>query len=202
MQNARDQALDDASDRVMVFIDGNNLYHGLKSCGWPTWISLGKFAQRSAGGRRLVGAHYYNALPPVGSPKERAGHAFLAQLTGAPDLRFHGSRLQAVQKYGAEGPYQSHVEKGADTALTADLVTYAFRNEFDVAIIVSSDGDFEPPARQVRELHKRVEVMYFKGRRPFVMEEIALMREIRRSLFVEMDKRRPSRKPRPRRPQP
>lgn len=101
-----------------------------------------------------------------------------------------------MQKYGPEGPYWTHTEKGADTALAADLVRNASENQFDVAIIASSDGDFLPPAEAAVALGKRIEVLYFRDSRPFVMQEVALMREIRRSLFAEQDKRRVRRRTR------
>ena len=173
-------------DRVMVFIDGNNLYHGLKNCGWGTWINVGAFAKRAAGNRELVATYYYNAPPR----DDQASKAFFAQLGGAPNVHFRESRLQAVQKYGAEGPYWTHTEKGADTYLAADLMSNASADKFDIAIIVSSDGDFEPPAREVSDLGKRIEVLYFRNSRPFIMQDVALMREIRRSLFSEQDRRR------------
>lgn len=72
----------------------------------------------------------------------------------------------------------------------------ASENQFDVAIIVSSDGDFLPPAKAVAALGKRIEALYFRGSRPFVMQEVALMREIRRSLFAEQDKNRTRRRSR------
>lgn len=181
----------ESADRAMVFIDGNNLYHGLRGLGWPTAIAIGAFAQRIVGDRQLVSAYYYNARPPAGSSHEEIGNAFLVQLTGAPNLYFRESRLQAIQKHGEDGPYQSYTEKGADTALTTDLLSYV--EYFDVALIVSSDGDFEPPARRLTELGKLVEVLYFRGRRPFVMESVSRMREIRRSFFVELDWQRPRR---------
>lgn len=54
---------DGTTDRVMVFIDGNNLYHGLRVCGWRTWVNVGEFAKRAAGRRELVATYYYNARP-------------------------------------------------------------------------------------------------------------------------------------------
>ena len=50
-----------ADERVMVFIDGNNLYHSLRSDhGW-TDLDFRAFALKLASGRRLIRTYYYNA---------------------------------------------------------------------------------------------------------------------------------------------
>ena len=108
---------------------------------------------------------------------------------------FRRSQLQPTTKVDENGPYRSYIEKGADTALASDLVACAARDEFDVAVIVSSDGDFAPAVEQaISGFGKRVEVVYFKGRRPLVMDNLANMREFRQSLLKELDKPRKSRK--------
>ena len=179
-------------DRVIVFVDGNNLYHRLKDRGWPTWIEVGSLAQRLVGGnRKLVRTYYYNAAPPSGSRHEDRGRYYLAKVKGVPNIVFRQSRLQPTTKVDENGQYQTYNEKGADTALVADMVQCAIENECDVAILVSSDGDFAPAVETLRGYQKRVEVVYFKGQRPLVMEGSATMREFRQSLLQEMD--RPSR---------
>lgn len=179
---------DERIDRVIVFIDGNNLYHRLKDRGWKTWIDMGSLATRVTGSRNLVQIYYYNSPPPGGKSHTEKGNAFLAQVKSTPKLIFRPSRLQPSQKSDELGPYQSYVEKGADTFLTSDMVSLAANNAFDVAIIVSSDGDFEPAAREAKDAYgKSVEVIYFEGRRPFAMEHCATMREFRQSYLREYD---------------
>ena len=187
--------IDQPRHRVIVFIDGNNLYHRLKDRGWPTWISIGNLAKRLAGGNReLVRTYYYNAQPPSGAKHEARGRAYLAIATGAPNIVTRWSRLQPIMKTDENGQYRTYIEKGADTAITADMVQCAAANECDIAILVSNDGDFAPPAETLRDYGKQVEVIYFKQNRPFVMENIAHMREFRQSFLQEMDPPRKSRR--------
>lgn len=179
---------EDRFDRAIVFIDGNNLYHRLKERGWPTFIQVGGLAKRLAGGRQLVRTYYYNAAPPGGSEHTERGNAYLALIKGAPDIIFRQSRLQTITKADEHGTYRSYVEKGSDTAISADMVACAAADEYDVAILVSNDGDFAPVAQMIRDRYgKPVEVVYFKGTRPFAMEKVALMREFRQGLLQELD---------------
>ena len=55
-------------DRVNIYIDGSNLYHGLRDVAKRTSLDFGKFAAKLVGERRLVRAYYYNA--PVDQDRE------------------------------------------------------------------------------------------------------------------------------------
>ena len=132
-------------------------------------------------------------MPPSGSSHEASGRRYLdVILRGAPNIVLKKSKLQYVTKEDENGTYKSFVEKGADTALSTDMIESALvKQECDVVILVSSDGDFAPPVEKLREYDVRVEVVYFKDRRPFVMENLSVMREFRQSYLQEMDKPRP-----------
>lgn len=47
--------------------------------------------------------------------------------------------------------YTVMVEKGVDTAIVTDLLSLAWQDAFDVAVIVSSDADFVPAAQNLQE---------------------------------------------------
>ncbi len=47
--------------RVMVFIDGSNLYHSLRDAYRRTDIDFAKLCAKLAGPRELVRGYYYNA---------------------------------------------------------------------------------------------------------------------------------------------
>ena len=178
------------SERVIVFIDGNNLYHSVKERGWRTWNDVGELVRRVVGrNRNLVGVFYCNALPPRGSEHEAVGRYYLEKVRGIPNIVFLESRLQASTSRDESGElYPSYVEKGADTALVAEMVECAIADKCDTAILISSDGDFLPGVQKLKDCGKQVEVVYFKGRRPFVLEGLARMREFRQGLLQEMDK--------------
>jgi len=173
--------------RVMVFIDGNNLYHCLKEKGWATKTDIGFLVKRLVGNRTLQRIYYYNALPPGNTPRAEASNTYFDRVKKTPNLTFHLSRLQVIKKNDVYGTYQSYREKGGDTAMTTDMVVAAARDEFDTVIIVASDGDYEPAAKIMVECGKYVEVVYFSGRKPFVMESCALMRSFRPGYAVDYD---------------
>ena len=184
-----------SSERVMVFIDGNNLYHCLKEKDWRTWIDIGLLAERLVGDRILVHIYYYNAPPPSNKPYTEKGNAYFSRVKKTPNLTFRYSWLQSTEKADEYGRYRSYREKGCDTAVTADIVSLAARDEYDTAIIVASDGDYAPAAKALGDDGKYVEVIYFQGRKPFVMESCALMRAFRPGYAVPYDSEPPPRMP-------
>lgn len=52
-------------------------------------------------------------------------------------------------------------EKGVDIKLAVDMLVHAAWNNYDVAILVSGDADFEPAVRRVRDLGKKVYVSFY-----------------------------------------
>jgi uncharacterized LabA/DUF88 family protein len=139
-------------DRVMVFIDLANVAKavGTKETGGLR-LDYPALVKELVGPRRLIGAFVFDAISPtergVGDPKKRLHDA----------LRYQGFRVVAREVSYDDEPHQKEV----DVALATDLLTGAFRDSFDVAILVSGDRDYVPAVERVRAEGKRVEVAFF-----------------------------------------
>ena len=76
----------DRDDRVMVFIDGSNLYHSLKQIFNRTDLDIGKLCHKLSEKKRLVRCYYYNSV--VGMKQEperfRRQQAFFASVQAIP----------------------------------------------------------------------------------------------------------------------
>jgi len=142
-------------ERVCVFIDGSNLYHGLKyECG-NVRIDFARFVERLIAGRQLVRAYYYNAVLHHSADQEAAKNQqrFLESIRKTP---YFDVRLGRMEPRGG-----TFVEKGIDVAIAVDMLSMAFRNIYDAAVLVSSDGDFVKAVHAVQETGKHVEVACF-----------------------------------------
>jgi uncharacterized LabA/DUF88 family protein len=51
--------------------------------------------------------------------------------------------------------------KGVDIALTKDMLSHAFRNNYQVAVLVAGDGDYVPLVEEMKRLGKLVYVWFF-----------------------------------------
>jgi uncharacterized LabA/DUF88 family protein len=159
-----------ANERVMIFIDGNNLYHSLKHVVGRTNLDFHKFSARLVGERHLIRTYYYNA--PLNreddDEKHRMQQSFFDSLDSVPYLTKRFGRLEkrVVRHNLPDGTFIStptYVEKGVDTHIVIDMLTFAFKDTYDTAILVSGDEDFTIVVEQIKELGKHVEVANLGG---------------------------------------
>jgi len=54
------------------------------------------------------------------------------------------------------------IEKKIDIKIAIDIISLAYEDAYDTAVLVSGDGDFVPVVRKLKELVKNVEVWAFK----------------------------------------
>ena len=148
----------DSSERVMIFIDGSNLYHSLKGYFKKTDINIGKFCQKILDRRRLIRIYYYNAIVGRREEPERfqRQQAFFNSIAAIPYCELRLGRL-VYANWPSAPPY----EKGVDIQLTTDLLTHSFKNNYDVAILVAGDTDYVGAVQAVKDNGKNVEVALF-----------------------------------------
>jgi uncharacterized LabA/DUF88 family protein len=148
----------DRTDRVMIFIDGSNLYHSLKNFFKRTDIDIGKLGNKLLDKRRLIRIYYYNAK--VGLKEEpqryRDQQAFFDSVSAIPYCELRLGRLVYIN-WPNTPPY----EKGVDIQLATDIITHSFKNNYDVAVLVAGDNDYVGALQAVKDNGKNVEVALF-----------------------------------------
>ena len=148
----------DKTERVMIFIDGSNLYHSIKNFFKRTDIDMGKLGNKLLDKRRLVRIYYYNAK--VGHKEEperyRDQQAFFASVSAIPYCELRLGRLVYIN-----WPNTPPFEKGVDIQLATDMITHSFKNNYDVAVLVAGDNDYVGALQAVKDNGKNVEVALF-----------------------------------------
>ena len=144
-------------DRVAIFIDGSNLYHGLRNSSRRHDLNFADFANKLCGSRRLFRTYYYNVLQDqIQQPDGyREQQEFLDILCKTPYLEFRLGSTKVTQGIS--------VEKGIDIMLATDLLYFAWNDFYDVALLVSGDSDFAYALQAVKNMGKHVEVAYFES---------------------------------------
>ncbi|MCJ7633670.1 NYN domain-containing protein [Candidatus Bathyarchaeota archaeon] len=140
----------DAHERVMVFIDGSNVFHALRRLGLK--IDYQKLVNVLVGERTLVRPYYYASMKV---PQIETQYRFHRAL-GYEGFTVITKPVKAVRE-------DVWIEKGVDLALATDMLVSAFRNLFDTAILVSGDQDFVTVLDEVKRLGKKVEVAAFQS---------------------------------------
>lgn len=152
--------------KVSIFIDGNNFYHGLRNIYGKDKslkkFNFSKFLNYLGENDLLTDIFYYNAeldkshnLKKYKSQKE-----FFNNLSKISKLNLILCKLLKRKLKGTKNYY--YVLKEDDIHMAVDMVEQACENKFDVAILVSGDGDFVPAVKAVQRKNKIVKNIYFK----------------------------------------
>ena len=164
--------------RVRAYIDGFNLYHrALKKTKFK-WLNVRTLSEEMLKPEDSVDLiRYFTAdvSPRAGDPTapERQ-QAYYRALRTVPGIQFHKGRFMPRPKLrplvGFENCFvevHDTEEKGSDVNLATFLLRDAFRDEFDVALVVSQDTDLLEPLRIVKhEIKKIVGVVWLEDGSP------------------------------------
>ncbi len=147
------------TERVMIFIDGSNLYHSLKNHFNRADLDMAKFTAKLLQKRELVRIYYYNAM--VGQKQEpevfKQQQVFFNGVNAVPYTELRLGRLV----YSSGWPNVPPTEKGTDVQLAVDMVTHAYKDNYDVAILVAGDNDFTGAVQAAKDTGKHVEIALF-----------------------------------------
>lgn len=140
--------------RIIVYIDGFNLYFGLREQGWRKymWLDLTKFA---AGlllpGQTLVTTKYFTSRVSSHVEKQKRQSTFLDALDTLTGLEIFYGQYQAqehqCQKCGFKALVPS--EKKTDVNIATEMMTDAFQDNCDTLILVTADSDLTGPVEAI-----------------------------------------------------
>ncbi len=169
--------------RVIAYIDGFNLYFGLKSKGWKRlyWLNPRLLAENLLRpGQQLVAVKYFTArisAYPKDPDKHRRQATWLEAIeTLGKTQVFYGHYLPKPQRCFACGAtWISHEEKMTDVNMAVELMRDSYEDAFDTALLISADSDLAPPIVAVltRLPSKRVIVVYPPDRQSKMLESVA-----------------------------
>ena len=170
--------------RTIFYIDGFNLYHGLKEKGWRRYLWL-NLHELSIGllppGHKLELVRYFTArvkgLKDDPDKPVRQSLYIDALETLKPHVEIQYGRYQAFQSHCRHCNNmvfcahcgKEHVkpnEKKTDVNIMTALLVDLFENKCDTQMLVSGDSDYEITLEQIRRLFPKKElVLAFPPRR-------------------------------------
>ncbi len=179
--------------RVAVFIDNSNVFHYIRDIrktdrGWVALYDPLILAKKLAGNRDLVYVGFYCVRPPAyllnGSAEEQKRYN-LTQKYYSEIQKLSPVSIKFGDLKGTRGQLQ---EKNLDTQLSTDMVAMAALDEYDVAILVSNDGDYKSAIENTKRFNKKIENLFFKGSLSMAIDGICdIKRRARRSFFIKLN---------------
>ena len=159
--------------RVTVYIDGFNLYYGLKrmketNAEWQNfyWIDyVNLFSQFIGKDQELVKVIYFTASPLNPSKNSRQSALLNANRILHPEQfevvrgKYIGKTIECPHcKFAISKPE----EKRTDVNLSVRMMGDCAMNQTDILILVSADSDLVPPIEFIQKYHKDKKVrVYF-----------------------------------------
>ena len=173
-------------ERVIVYIDGFNLYFGLKTKGWRRyyWLNLQKLALNLLkDNQKLISTKYFTSRVSGPPDKVKRQGVFIEALETLDNFYiFYGHYLtNAVECKKCGDVFPKPNEKMTDVNIAVEMLTDAFQNSFDTSILISADSDLTAPVKRIRSLFSeiRIVVAFPPERFSFALKEVA-----NASLFV------------------
>ena len=156
--------------RVIAYVDGFNLYFGLRDSNFKRfyWLNIQLLAQNLLKERQqLLLTKYFTAritapaewdksfLSAKLKEKRRRQATFIEALETLQDFRlYYGHYLDnSVECWACGRRWLDPKEKMTDVNIATEMLIDSFENRFDMALLISADSDLVPPIRAIRRIY-------------------------------------------------
>ena len=166
-------------ERVIAYVDGYNLYYGLREKGWKRfyWLNIQEMVKHLLKpGQILITTKYFTTIVKRPQDRHRRQAVFLEALRTLDEFTiYYGHFLVDTVSCNCGHTHETYHEKMTDVNIAVELMTDAFQDQFDVALLVSADSDLVGPVKAVRRLfgHKRVIVAFPPSRSSKALRQVA-----------------------------
>ncbi|HEX8454037.1 MAG TPA: NYN domain-containing protein [Longimicrobium sp.] len=167
--------------RVTVYVDGFNLYHGLKEHSKARayrWLDLHALSESLLlPGHRLEKVLYFTSLPPW-SPQKIARHQVYIDALKSVGVTVVEGRFQKDTRTCfaiCRLPFDVYVEKLTDVNIATRMIEDAVLDRTDWIYLVTGDADQAPAIRTLRTLvpQKVVRVIFPPRRHSAELQQVA-----------------------------
>ncbi|MDE0268433.1 MAG: NYN domain-containing protein [Acidimicrobiaceae bacterium] len=142
--------------RLIAYIDGFNLYYGLREARLHKyrWLDLhGMCMSLLKPHQQLELVRYFTSRvrgnPDTTNRQSLFVDALIAH--GGIEIDFGHFLSNLTRCHNCEHVWKKHEEKKTDVNIAVRLLEDAYDNRFDIAMVVSGDSDLEPPIKSIRD---------------------------------------------------
>lgn len=135
--------------KIMIFIDNSNIFKGFKK--YNIKADYEKLKSIITGNRNLKGIFLYEGIVyPISNEKKK----WYNDLNKKSGYTIKASFDKTIK--------HKTIEKKVDVKIAIDLISNAYENNYDIAILISGDGDFLPVIKKLKQLNKKFEIWAFR----------------------------------------
>jgi len=166
-------------ERVTAYVDGYNLYYGLRDKNWQRfyWLNIQLLAKQFLRPNQvLTTTKYFTTVIKYPEDKRLRQNVFLDALKTLPDFHiYYGQFLaETIVCHQCSHTYTAYHEKMTDVNISVEMMTDALQDKFDIALLISADSDLVGPVKAVWKLfHKRIIAAFPPVRSSFALKQAA-----------------------------
>jgi len=143
------------SERIIAYVDGFNLYFGLKEKGWSSYYWLNIFTlcrELLKPPQQLLLVKYFTSRVPGPPDKRKRQSTFLDALVTVSGIKPYYGKYQITpvqcSKCGHSNDFLE--EKMTDVQISSEMVSDAHLGKYDTALLMTGDRDLVPAIERVR----------------------------------------------------
>jgi uncharacterized LabA/DUF88 family protein len=151
-------------ERVIVYVDGFNLYFGMLDAGFDycKWLNLNLLVHNLLhSNQELVEVKYFTSRVSNNPDKQKRQNTYIEALESVGVNIFYGNyQSDTIECKRCKNVWPKFNEKMTDVNIATHILIDAYQDKYDMAMLISGDSDLVPPMRAVHEI--------FKSKRVFV----------------------------------
>ena len=171
----------DRKQRAIVYIDGYNLYYGMRAAfgNRYMWLDLQVFsASLLRPQAELVAVKYFTAVTKAAADSQQRQDVYLNALQAHCDKLkiFYGLFLSKSRRCSScQREHKLLEEKKTDVNIACEIINDAYLDRYDLCYVVSGDSDLVPPLEIIKQpqLGKRSIVAHPPRRKSYELCSIA-----------------------------
>jgi uncharacterized LabA/DUF88 family protein len=167
------------NERVIVYVDGFNLYFGMREAGFDNcrWLNLKTLAVNILQpNQQLIEIRYYTSRVSNNPDKQKRQTAYIEALESVGIKIIYGHYQDGKEECRRCGHiWRTAKEKMTDVNIATSIIMDAYKDRYDAALLISGDSDLVPPIKAVHEnfINKRVIVAFPPKRHNVSMATVA-----------------------------
>lgn len=151
-------------ERVVVYVDGFNLYFGMLEAGLDNckWLNIRILAENLLkSNQELIGIKYFTSSVSNNPDKQKRQITYIEALQSQGIKIYYGNyQSNSIECRRCMNVWPTYNEKMTDVNIATQILIDAYQDKYDMAMLISGDSDLVPPIRAVHEI--------FKSKRVFV----------------------------------
>ncbi len=156
------QEKEQKKERVVAYIDGFNLYFGMREAGFDNcrWLNVNKLVSGLLKPHQeLCGIKYFTSRVSNNPDKQKRQSTYIDALESTGTKIIYGNYQDGSTECKRCGHvWRTAKEKMTDVNIATAIIVDAYKDEYDMAMLISGDSDLTPPIREVHNLFKNKRV--------------------------------------------